>query len=129
MTQIDITWNLLAEAKGKHETGDRAIQTASLSGYALDYVLAVLCQLPVVQIRYLSPDFRIAEVWAQEPTHQELQLWSPSQNPVLAKKVWVKLNNTDASCHSETIANLRSYVEMTCGSVVYLPFPILAKSP
>jgi hypothetical protein len=74
-------WNVLGEARNAHKEGVLELKTETLRGFALDYVLAVLCDLPEVELRYMSPDFKIAEVWADDPQqHSGLHPWSPSSN-------------------------------------------------
>jgi hypothetical protein len=121
-----LTWNVLAETRRSHESGTLELKTSALRGFVLDYILADLCNLPEVQLRYISPDFKIAEVWAEDPQqHLGLHRWSPTSDKALAEQVLAKLADpTTAAVEPDMIERLRLIVQTKCGDTVFIPFPV-----
>lgn len=128
--EIKISWNSLSESRGPLKTGNYELETSALNGFALDYFLAELRDFPFIQINYLSPDFRIAEVRVKTlEQDNDTQLWQPSIDKELAKRLLVELpNQIKLSDEHDIIEQLRAIVLTKYGKTVHIPYPVYANS-
>lgn len=128
--EIEISWNVLSESRGPLKTGNYELESSTLNGFALDYFLAELGDFPFIQINYLSPDFRIAEVRVKiSDQDNNTQLWQPSIDKELAKRLLVEFpDRIKLSDEHDIIGQLRAIVLTKYGKTVHLPYPVYANS-